>query len=82
LVVYNNGEVDLDFITLLSYTDLTAHPEGLERYNITNNITAGTIKAFTYIGITNDLNEVTIKSEKCPGTQDLLNRRDITGLGA
>jgi len=80
LVVYNYGRVPLKLVTLLSYRDTTLHPTETERYPELLNISAGSIAAFTLEGITDDLYEVTVQSESCPGTQDLLRDIDITGL--
>jgi len=79
LVVYNYGRVDLDISTLLTYKDLNRHPAGLEK-GPAFNITAGDIQAITVNNVGDDLEEVSVQSEKCPGTQDFLRDVDITGI--
>ena len=75
LAVYNNGRVDLDFIVLMTYENgsISKHPDSY-------NITAGDIKTIV-LDTNNDLSEVTIQSQKCPGAQDFLRSIDIKGLG-
>jgi len=79
LVVYNNGEVDLTFKTLLSYSN-----GSVVIYPSTNDVDAGQIETFTlsdpFEGNFTDLTEVTIQSERCPGAQDFLEKRNIDGL--
>ena len=79
LVVYNNGEVDLTFKTLISYDDDT-----VEIHPGTDDVAAGQIETFVLSdpknASFNDLTEVTIQSERCPGAQDFLERRNIKGL--
>ncbi|MBU0898486.1 MAG: hypothetical protein KKB03_03830 [Nanoarchaeota archaeon] len=81
LVVYNNGKVPLDFIVLLTYNDDTRHPDALiEKYKNTFNTSNGEIKTFSITPIWNDLQEVTIQSQRCMGAQDLLQKEHVIGL--
>jgi len=81
LVVYNNGDVPLEFIVLLTYEDETMHPDSLiERYKDTFSTEDGEIKTFTISPIWNDIQEVTIQSQRCMGAQDLLQKVHIVGL--
>ncbi len=80
VVAYNAGRVNLNFFFLLSYANATAHPNLVERYNETYNITAGTIKTVRIPGVTPDLEEITVKSDTCQGVQNLLTKAYIQGL--
>ena len=77
LVVYNQGEVDLTFKTLLSYKN-----GSIVMYNVTKGVSAGTIETLALSDPNNfsNLSEVTIQAEKCPGAQDFLEARNINGL--
>lgn len=81
LFVYNNGRVPLEVNILLSYTNITLHPEGIEQYPGTFNTTAGTFHSFNLQNITSDLEEVTIRSIQCPGATSFMPRRNIRGMG-
>lgn len=81
LDVNNNGKVPLEFIVLLTYQDDTRHPDTLiERYKTTFNVSDGDVKVFTMTPIWNDIQEVTIQSQRCLGAQDLLQKEHIVGL--
>ena len=77
LAVFNNGQVPLEFLVLLSYENDT-----VMRYPTTVNTTAGEFKTVVLAGIGSNLREVTIQSQRCTGAQDLLRAIDIRGLGA
>lgn len=80
LVVYNYGRVPLELFALLTYRNMELHPTGTESYPGRLNVSAGGIAAFIIPDVTNDLEEVMIQSERCPGVQDILRDIDITGL--
>ena len=81
LVVYNNGRVPLEFIVLLTYEDNTWHPDSLiEKYKDNFETEAGEITTFSITPLYNDLQEVTIQSQRCLGAQDLLQKMHIIGL--
>ena len=80
LVVYNFGKADLDLFALLTYENLTRHAAGIEKYNGTFQINAGEIKTFIIDSVSDDLKEVTLQSDKCPGAQNLLQKHYIRGL--
>ncbi|MBI4020577.1 MAG: type IV pilin [Candidatus Aenigmarchaeota archaeon] len=76
MVVYNYGDIDLTFDTLLSYQNGTI----LQGPGV--NTTSGGIVTSDF-RVWSNLDEVTIKSKECSGTiQDLLPRTFIRGLGA
>ncbi len=81
LVIYNYGREDLSFLTLLTYKNTTRHPAGTVVISPTYNVSAGNIKTFTVINVSDDLQEATVQSEQCPGAQDFLRYIDIKGLG-
>jgi hypothetical protein len=75
--ILNNGKVPLSFIGILTYND-----GNVERYPDTlNNVTAGDAKTFTMIGVSTNLESVTIQSKECTGIQDMLYSRNIRGMG-
>lgn len=88
LTTYNYGKVPLRFQSLLSYSNETRHPAGLEIYPGTFDVGNGKIEMFTLYGVSNDLLEATIKSVKCDppcyectAAQDFLKYIDMKGLG-
>jgi flagellin-like protein len=80
LVLYNFGEVDLELTTLLSYANTSLHPDIIETYSSKLNVTSGSTKTYVLQNVSTDLTDVTVRSNRCPGTQDLLTSGDITGL--
>ena len=77
LQVYNNGRVDLDLDAWTTYDNGTVakHPAGM-------NITAGDIKPLAFTGVDGTLlEEATVQSRRCQGTQDLIKAVDIYGIG-
>jgi flagellin-like protein len=80
LVLYNYGKVDLTLSALLTYSDIILHPEELALMPKAFNISAGDTKVFTILNVTDDLEKIEIRSDDCPGTQDILRNLDITGL--
>jgi len=91
LTIYNYGRVDLRFETLLTYSNTTLHPGGLEKPNRTVDVPAVSDKnivVFNVEDVETDIDTVTIRSTRCdipcvecPGAQDFLRYTDIKGLG-
>lgn len=75
LNVFNNGKVPLTFITLLTYKNGT-----IVRVPGTWNISEGQIGTLTIPNVAENLKEITIQSQECPGVQDLIYYYDIMGL--
>ena len=76
LYVDNRGIVNLNFTTIVEFTDNTAPiksgPFAVE---------ANKLETLTLTSVPNTLREATIQSVECPGAQDLIQRRGIKGLG-
>jgi flagellin-like protein len=88
LTIYNYGKVPLSFEILLRYSNTTRHPKGIEKYNQTFDVIDGDITLAELEEISDDMQDVTIKSTtcsppcyECPGAQDFLRYIDIRGLG-
>jgi len=88
LTIYNYGKMPLNFQVLLRYSNTTRHPKGIEIYNQTFNVSDGEIEIAVLQNVSDDLQDVTVKSTRCdppcyecPAAQDLLRYIDIKGLG-
>ena len=88
LTTYNSGKVPLRMMTILTYSNETLHPGGIEIYDEKFDVENGKIKVFTVQNVTDDLIEVTIKSTKCDppcyecsAVQDFLSYTNIRGIG-
>jgi flagellin-like protein len=88
LVVYNYGDVDLEFIPIIQYSNLSRHPSGtVNLMDERISSSAGTVVTHTLQNIDDDLEQITIQSTdctppcyKCPGAQDTLLNINIRGL--
>lgn len=80
LVVYNYGRVPLELTVLLDYENSTLHPTITEIYDEAFNISEDKIEAFVLQDVTDDLQEVTVQSKRCPGAADLLRAINIDGM--
>jgi flagellin-like protein len=75
LYVKNRGTIQLTFDTLLKYQNGTII-QAPDSYAVD----ANQLRTFTFTGISNTLDEVTIQSQECTNVQDLIQRQWITGL--
>ena len=77
LYVHNYGKVDLTFNTLLSYQN-----GSVKIHSGTTEIKAGDIGTIILSDNADfaDISEITVQSERCPGAQDFLERRNIKDL--
>lgn len=75
LYVKNRGTIQLTFDTLLKYQNGTIIQTGTSY-----TVDANQLRTFTFTGISNTLDEVTIQSQECTNVQDLIQRQWITGL--
>ncbi len=75
LYVKNRGTVQLTFDTLIKYQNGTITQAG-QSYTVD----ANQLRTFTFTGISNTVDEVTIQSQECTNVQDLIQRQWITGL--
>ena len=80
VVVYNYGKVDITLTALLYYSNITRHPDEIEVMGKAFNVSAGDTKVFPISNVTEDLEKIEIRSDDCPGTQDLLRNLDISGM--
>jgi flagellin-like protein len=75
LYVKNRGTVSLNFDTLFKYQNGT-----ITQASQTYTVDAGQLRTFTFTGISNTIDEVTIQSQECTNVQDLIQRQWITGI--
>ncbi|MFC2143946.1 archaellin/type IV pilin N-terminal domain-containing protein [Candidatus Aenigmatarchaeota archaeon] len=75
LYVKNRGTIQLTFDTLIKYQNGTITQAG-QSYTVD----ANQLRTFTFTGISNTVDEVTIQSQECTNVQDLIRRQWITGL--
>ena len=75
LYVKNRGTIQLTFDTLIKYQNGTIAQAG-QSYTVD----ANQLRTFTFTGISNTVDEVTIQSQECTNVQDLIRRQWITGI--
>ncbi len=75
LYVKNRGTISLTFDTLLKYQNGTI-TQASQSYAVD----ANQLRTFTFTGVPNTLDEVTIQSQECNNVQDVINRQWINGL--
>jgi len=75
LIVQNYGKVDLTFSVFFTYQN-----DSVAKAPSDITLTAQNINTFSFTGIYDNLQEVTIQSAECPGVQDLLQYFYIKGL--
>ena len=75
LYVKNRGTIQLTFDTLIKYQNGTITQAG-QSYTVD----ANQLRTFTFTGISNTVDEVTIQSQECTNVQDLIRRQWITGI--
>ena len=76
LYVDNRGKVDLNFTTLLTYSD-----GAVEKNSTLVGVASGDLGIIQQDNVANNLQEATIIAEECQGAQDFIQRRGIKGLG-
>ena len=77
LYIDNNGDVNLNFTTILSFSDNTAPMKVSTLFPVE----AKKLETMTITNIPDVLQEATIQADECAGAQDLIQRRGIKGLG-
>jgi flagellin-like protein len=75
LYVKNRGTITLTFDTLIKYQNGT-----ITQTSQTYTVDSNQLRTFTFTGISNTVDEVTIQSQECTNVQDLIQRQWITGL--
>ncbi|MBU1977461.1 MAG: hypothetical protein KKA62_05920 [Nanoarchaeota archaeon] len=75
LIVQNTGKVDLTFSVFFTYKN-----DSVSKYPNDLSLTAQNIDTFSFNEIGDNLQEVTVQSNECPGVQDLLQYFYIKGL--
>lgn len=75
LYVKNRGAITLTFDTLIKYQNGT-----ITQTSQTYTVDSNQLRTFTFTGISNTVDEVTIQSQECTNVQDLIQRQWITGL--
>ena len=75
LYVRNRGTIELTFDTLIKYQNGTITQTGQ-----TYTVDANQLRTFTFTGIPNTVDEVTIQSQECTSVQDFIKRQYITGI--
>ncbi len=81
LTLNNYGSKNLTLFAMLTYENLTRHPNGMEIPLTKIKMPAGETKTITIEDVTDDLDKVEIQAEECSGVQGFIRYIDIQGLG-
>jgi len=64
VIVHNYGSASLDLVALLEYTNTTLHPNIIEQYPQTCNVSANSIGSLTLRNVTKDLAKITVNARQ------------------